>query len=46
MEEYHSNIADWYMEHFIIIGHQTGMRLGEICGLNLQNLEKDDKGSD
>ena len=34
------------MEHFIIIGHKAGMRLGEICGLNLHSLEKDNKGND
>lgn len=46
MEEYHRNTADWYMEHFIIIGHQTGMRLGEILSVNLHSIEKDDKGND
>ena len=45
MEEYHRNTADWYMEHFIIIGHQTGMRLGEILSVNLHSIEKDDKGN-
>ena len=46
MEEYHRNTADWYMEHFIVIGHQTGMRLGEILSVNLHSIEKDDKGND
>ena len=29
-----------------MIGHQTGMRLGEILSVNLHSIEKDDKGND
>lgn len=46
MEEYHRNTADWAIEHFIVIGHQTGMRIGEILSVNLHSIEKDDKGND
>jgi len=46
MEEYHRNTADWAIEHLIVIGHQTGMRLGEILSVNLHSIEKDDKGND
>lgn len=45
MEAYHRNTDDWYMEHFIVIGHQTGMRHGEILSVTLKSLEIDDTGA-
>ena len=45
MEAYHRNTDDWYMEHFIVIGHQTGMRHGEILSLTRDRLEQDDTGA-
>ena len=45
MEAYHRGTEDWYMEHFIVIGHQTGMRHGEILSVTIKSLEIDDSGA-
>ena len=45
MEAYFKETDDAYMTHFIVLGHQTGMRLGEITGLTRDSLEQDDTGA-
>jgi integrase len=35
---------DKWLEHFVIIGHQTGMRLGEICQITPDKIVTDDDG--
>lgn len=33
-----------WLEHFVVIGHQTGMRLGEICQVTPDKIVQDDNG--
>ena len=33
-----------WVEHFVVIGHQTGMRLGEICQVAPHSITEDDNG--
>ena len=44
IEAYFRRSSEPWMEHFVVIGHQTGMRLGEICQVTPEKIITDDDG--
>jgi integrase len=44
VEAWFRDSSEPWVEHFVVIGHQTGMRLGEICQVAPHSITEDDNG--
>ena len=44
VEAWFRDSSEPWIEHFVVIGHQTGMRLGEICQIAPHSVTEDENG--
>ena len=44
MEQWFKHSDEPWMQHFVVLGHQTGMRLGEICQIAPHSVTEDENG--